>query len=119
MNDTTKPLQPHESTLTVESGSGNYKGDLYLWAGDDTEIGMVSSAAPGGAERWAKFFQAAPAMARALLKTGGVGQRAIQSPDEWHTHHCLEVREGDGIDECTQDCVETRAALAAAGVPLK
>lgn len=115
MSSTARPLQPHESTLTVESGSGNYKGDLYLWAGDDTEIGMVSSAAPGGAERWAKFFQAAPAMARALLATGTMYEGRPWRPTGWHTYHCDEMRR----KECTPDCADTRAALTAAGVPLK
>jgi hypothetical protein len=60
--------KPWEATLVIENGAGHYRGDRWLYAGPDLEVGFVSEEAPGGAKQWAIFLHAAPDMARALAE---------------------------------------------------
>lgn len=60
-------MKPHEETLVIENGAGHHRGDRWLYAGPEREVGFVSEDAPGGAQQWAVFLAAAPEMARALL----------------------------------------------------
>lgn len=104
----TKPWE--FENIEIEKGTGrDCEGDLWLYAGEDAQIGVVTQEAPGGADAWAKMFRASPKMVRALFLSGARG------PFGWHTLDCLSLP----VDfACTPTCVAPRAALEAAGVPL-
>ena len=89
-----KPWEYEE--IVVEPGVGDYVDDLWLYAGPDMEIGMISSEAPGGAEAWAALFKASPKLAQALLRY------RLQ-----HGENCI-----------CEACTMGRSALGLAGVPL-
>jgi hypothetical protein len=107
-------MNPWDAELVIENGAGlGTEDDRWLYAGADAEIANVMAEAPGGADRWAKFFQAAPKMVRALLICGRRGIDA-GGARRWHTHACWQTL----IGPCIKECEAVRAALTAAGVPI-
>lgn len=100
--------------IVIERSESGVKGDLFLYAGPDQDVGAVWAEAPGGADAWAKFFQATPKMARALVACGYM-QRTLGDREEWHTHACWETLIGE---PCLPSCLAAREALKAAGVPI-
>lgn len=101
-------MKLHEATIVIRSDDIN-GGDCRLYLDSGAEIADIPGLIPGGADRWARFFQAAPAMAQALLATG----TRSSAKAGWHTHSCDEY---GSREKCTEDCETARAVFVAAGV---
>lgn len=109
--------KPWADEIAVERGQGSRtaREDRHLYAvreiADSEWIGVVGGEAPGGADGWAKLFQAAPKMARAIIRAleGAACEYA------WH-----EAEKDDCFASNVPPCrvCEMRAALRDAGVPL-
>jgi hypothetical protein len=76
----------------------------------EQEVGAVISNA-AVAERMAEALAALPVLVE-WAKAGGQRNAA----GVWHTDSCRIERRGDPRGTCTEECVEVRAALKAAGV---
>jgi hypothetical protein len=105
---TKKPWQYEE--IVIEQGTGrDFEGDLWLYVGEDKQIGVVTQEAPGGAEAWANLFRASPALARSLLR-----EIRVPRSGEYHIHSCIMERRGIP-GECIVECKEAIGALKMAG----
>lgn len=107
-----KTIDPWDADLTIE-----YNGrEPWIQIQNGLDVAGVPVDVPGGADQWAKFFQTAPKMARALL-LNGTRNYGWSRGGGWHTYDCWKSRHALNT-ACSEACKATRAALKAAGVPI-
>lgn len=107
-----KPWEYEEIVIEQGIGSATFEGDRWLYVGEDEQIGVVTQEAPGGADAWAKMFQASPALVRSLLR-----EIRQPKPREYHIHGCIVERRGMP-GECVWECKEAIGALRLVGALL-
>lgn len=116
MSPARKPWEYEE--IQIEKGAGrDFEGDLWLYAGEDVQIGVVTQEAPGGADAWARMFQASSKMVRTLQNELRRDRRPQNGLEELHTKACWEAIYAYLPSEgCARaDCKEIRSILISIG----